>query len=106
MPKKTDRVIKPVKSEKGDRWTVRGVPARLQKAAGDVARARGLTLGQWLSDVLADATARAPRAAAAGTGDWNEAMERLARLESEVFGDDAPRTSRETVAGNDRPSAA
>ena len=78
MAKKTERVGKPV--SKSDRWTVRGVPAKLQKAAGDAARARGLTLGQWLGEVLSSALPRRGRAPAEVTERWEQAVEqRLAR---------------------------
>ena len=81
MAKKTERVAKPM--SKSDRWTVRGVPAKLQKAAGDAARARGLTLGQWLGEVLSSALPRRGRAPAEATERWEQAVEqRLARLEA------------------------
>lgn len=84
MAKKTERAARPVK--KTDRWTVRGVPARLQKAAGDAARARGLTLGQWLGEVLSSALPRRGAAPAEVTERWEQAIEqRLARLEAAVF---------------------
>lgn len=79
-------------SDRGSRWTVRGVPPKMQRAAGDAARARGLTLGQWLTELLggavdADALA-APATAATG---WSEAIERrLERLERAVFAGDSP----------------
>jgi hypothetical protein len=85
MPRKTERVAKPVKAQKTDRWTVRGVPPKLQKAAGDAARARGLTLGQWLSGVLGAALAQR-KAPVEATERWEEAFERrLVRLEAVVF---------------------
>ena len=68
MAKKTERAAKPV--SKSDRWTVRGVPAKLQKAAGDAARARGLTLGQWLGEVLSSALPRRGGAPAEATERW------------------------------------
>lgn len=86
MPKRTERLTKPVKAPKGDRWTVRGVPGKLQKAAGDAARARGLTLGGWLSEVLTAALAQRTRAPAEAAAAWEEAIERrLAGLEAAVF---------------------
>lgn len=88
-PGRTARAVVATSAEAagGGRWTVRGVPSALQKAAGDAARARGLTLGQWLSEVVEAAagpgTAASPAAADAG---WTEAIERrLDRLERAVF---------------------
>lgn len=46
-----------VKAEGGDRWTVRGVPARLQKAAAEAAWAADLTMGAWLSQLVEQAVA-------------------------------------------------
>ena len=89
MAKKTERAARPVK--KTDRWTVRGVPARLQKAAGDAARARGLTLGQWLGEVLGAALPRRGAAPAEVTERWEQAIEqRLARLEAVVLVKERP----------------
>lgn len=102
MPKKAERLIKPAKSEKGDRWTVRGVPARLQKAAGDAARARGLTLGRWLSDVLVSATARSVRQPTNGSTLDDSIEQRLARLEAEVFSQQGPAAS---ARGSRHPAA-
>ncbi len=80
--KKAKRGEKPARAA---RWTVRGVPPRLQKAAGEAARAQGLTLGQWLSRLLEEGTARdAPNGAGPATS-WAEAIEaRLARLEARI----------------------
>lgn len=80
--KKAKRGEKPARSA---RWTVRGVPPRLQKAAGEAARARGLTLGQWLCRLLEEGTARdAPNGGGPATS-WAEAIEaRLARLEARL----------------------
>jgi hypothetical protein len=84
MAKKAERTLKPVK--KTDRWTVRGVPTKLQKAAGDAARAKGMTLGQWLSQVLGSSLPRRGVAPAETTQRWEEAVEqRLARLEAVVL---------------------
>lgn len=89
MAKKAERVVKPVK--KTDRWTVRGVPSKLQKAAGDAARAKGLTLGQWLGEVLAAALPRRGSLQAEATRRWEEAVEqRLARLEAVVLVKERP----------------
>ena len=102
MAKKTERVAKPV--SKSDRWTVRGVPAKLQKAAGDAARARGLTLGQWLGEVLSSALPRRGRAPAEARERWEQAVEqRLARLEAAVFDTDRA-ASGASAAAAARPS--
>ncbi|MFO1035532.1 MAG: hypothetical protein U1E45_01690 [Geminicoccaceae bacterium] len=86
--KKSEKGGKPVQEVKAERWTVRGVPAGLQKAAGDVARARGQTLGQWLSELLTSAVARGRRQPATAAASWEEAIERrLGALEGAVFGD-------------------
>lgn len=104
MPKKTERAARPGKAPKGDRWTVRGVPTRLQKAAGDAARARGLTLGQWLSEVLTAALPQRKALPAEAAERWEQAVERrLARLEAAVFENDAARPEA-GVAAEARPS--
>ena len=65
------------------------MPSKLQKAAGDAARARGLTLGQWLSEVLSSALPRRGAAPAEATERWEEAVEqRLTRLEAVVLDDE------------------
>lgn len=81
--KKTKRGEKP---QRATRWTVRGIPVRLQKAAGEAARAQGLTLGQWLARLLEEGVARDAPVGAPSTG-WAEAIEaRLARLEARLDG--------------------
>ena len=91
MAKRPERIAKTVKPAKGDRWTVRGVSARLQKSAGDAARARGLTLGQWLSEVLSSSLAARERAPAVGAQTWEQAIERrLVRLEAAVLEESRP----------------
>jgi hypothetical protein len=103
MAKRTDRAGKPEKAPKGDRWTVRGVPGKLQKGAGDAARARGLTLGQWLSEVLTVALARRAREPVEAAEAWEQAVERrLSRLETSVFHGDAVRSDAAAEAA--RPS--
>lgn len=79
------KVKRAERTPRAPRWTVRGVPSRLQKAAGDAARAQGLTLGQWLSRLLEEGVARdAPDGGGAATG-WAAAIEaRLARLEERL----------------------
>ena len=85
MAKRAEKGQRALKGERSARWTVRGVEPRLQRAAGDAARARGLTLGHWLNAVLADVTAGTPPAPILDA--TTEA--RLARLERAVFGADA-----------------
>ena len=80
------------------------MPAKLQKAAGDAARARGLTLGQWLGEVLSSALPRRGRAPAEATERWEQAVEqRLARLEAAVFDTDRA-ASGASAAAAARPS--
>jgi hypothetical protein len=92
MVKRSDKGPKAQKAaaaKTGARWTVRGVPVRLQRAAGDAARAQGLTVGQWLNKLLASATASTgERGGGPPPGsDLGEQLEqRLARLEAAVFG--------------------
>jgi len=94
MAKRAERGPRPGKASKGDRWTVRGVSTKLQKAAGDAARARGLTLGQWLSEALGSALAQHKRTAAPAAEEWEQAVERrLARLEAAVLDEGAARPS-------------
>lgn len=80
--KKVKRSDRPARAA---RWTVRGVPSKLQKAAGDAARSQGLTLGQWLSRLLEEGVARdAPNGNGPATS-WAAAIEaRLARLEERL----------------------
>ena len=97
MAKKGRRVARPASANKDGRWTVRGVPVELQKAAGDAARARGLTLGRWLTEALAACVARDAPPATAAMG-WTEAIEqRLLRLEQAVL---AGRPAETTAAGS------
>lgn len=99
MPKKTERSGKLDKAPKGDRWTVRGVSAKLQKAAGDAARARGLTLGQWLSEVLTTALPQRARGSAEAAEAWEMAIERrVARLEAAMLDPNAANTERASAA--------
>lgn len=108
MAKKTRKVVRAARvaatpAKDGARWTVRGVPAGLQKAAGDAARARGLTLGQWLAEALEGAVGRdAPGpAGAAATAGWRETIERrLDRLEREVFAGTSASAAAEPAAVN------
>lgn len=81
MAVKKKKAPKPVRQRDG-RWTIRGVPVHLQKAAGDAARARQMTLGQWLAEAVGytlsrDGTEVPPPA------EWRDVIEgRLARLEA------------------------
>ncbi|HEX6016017.1 MAG TPA: hypothetical protein VFY87_30290 [Geminicoccaceae bacterium] len=106
MAKKAERTAKPAKAQKADRWTVRGVPSKLQKAAGDAARARGLTLGQWLGEVLTTALAQRRAAPAEATERWEQAVERrLQRLEEAVFASGTARPEATAAAvAESRPS--
>jgi hypothetical protein len=74
------------------------VSTKLQKAAGDAARARGMTLGQWLSEVLGSALAQHKRTAAPAAEEWEQAVERrLARLEAAVLDEGAARSEASSV---------
>ncbi len=104
MAKKERKAVKPAKAmvDKTSRWTVRGVPAQLQKAAGDAARARGMTLGQWLTELLDGATRESEATAASG---WAaEVEDRLARLEASMAAPNAAGQSRSS--DRKRPQAA
>jgi hypothetical protein len=105
MAKKAERAGKPAKAQKTDRWTVRGVPAKLQKAAGDAARARGMTLGQWLGTVLTTALAQRRAAPAEAAERWEQAVERrLQRLEEAVFASGTARPEGAPAVAEARPS--
>ena len=83
MAKKGRRLTKAA-AVRPARWTVRGVAPQLQKAAGDHARMRGQTLGQWLSEVVGAAIAEpADLGTPVPGGSWREMIElRLGRLEA------------------------
>ncbi len=66
---------------KTDRWTVRGVPAALQKAAGDAARLEGVTLGRWLTAALERTLVTSGHRAGQGQAWRDEVETRLVRLE-------------------------
>lgn len=90
-----------VAADKAGRWTVRGVSAGLQKAAGDAARARGLTLGQWLTEVVEAAVGPGGATPAAAGAGWTEAIERrLDRLEQAVFAAKAADAGAEPAAAH------
>jgi hypothetical protein len=81
------------------RWTIRGVPSRLQRAAGDAARARGLTLGQWVSQALDEALDRNTVASNGESNPWVLAMEeRVARLEARILARDAAEAATSELA--------
>jgi hypothetical protein len=108
MARKSDKGAKAARggSGKTGRWTVRGVPVRLQRAAANAARAEGKTVGQWLTQLLAAETARAGVPSAPVEG-WGETIERrLERLEQALFGEGTPaeaaRSGQETAV---RPAA-
>ena len=99
VAKRDKKGPKPAKAavDKTSRWTVRGVSAPLQKAAGDAARARSLTLGQWLSGLLEEAT-RGNAPVSASASDWTSAVEdRLAKLEAALAEAGSP--GRATASG-------
>lgn len=105
MAKRTERGAKQVKAPKGDRWTVRGVATKLQKGAGDAARAQGQTLGQWLSGVLTLALAPHARKPAEAAEAWEQMVERrLARLEAAVIEERAARPGTAVAAAAPGPS--
>ncbi|MCS7268588.1 MAG: hypothetical protein NZ704_11090 [Geminicoccaceae bacterium] len=97
--KKAKRADKPSR-ERGARWTVRGVPVELQRGAVAAARARGLTLGQWLSALLEEGIARdAPEGSPVTS--WAASLEaRLARLEARLVAGEPGRARREEEAGD------
>ena len=87
MAKKDKKPAKTAPRE--TRWTVRGVPVKLQRAAGDAARARGQTLGQWLAAVLTEAVMQEHPGHVEPS--WMETIEqRLARLEG-LIGAERPK---------------
>ncbi len=86
MAKKKAKRAEKAGREQAGRWTVRGVPVALQRAAMEAARARGLTLGQWLARLLEEGIARDAPSGAPATR-WAETIEaRLARLEAQLGG--------------------
>ena len=83
------------KAEQGDRWTVRGVPARLQKAAAEAAWAADLTMGAWLSQLVEDAVAGTLPPTEPSTIERFEAIERrLERVEKSLQIDTGQRPSK------------
>ena len=95
MAKKGKKNERTEEDGKAGRWTVRGVPTELQKAAGDAARARGLTLGQWLTEALEAGVSRDAPPATAAMG-WTGAIEqRLQRLEQAVLAGKPDQTAAE-----------
>jgi hypothetical protein len=106
MAKKEKKALK-VTVERASRWTVRGVPARLQKSAGDLARMRGQTLGQWLSEVVEAAITNAADAPGIPMTDWRQSIAaRLAKLEALTQLEGIPAldtTRRRRRPGNDAP---
>ena len=91
MAKRTAKATPSVKTHKAGRWTVRGIEPALQRAAGDAARARGLTLGHWLNELLREATV----AGMPGATVDRTVEARLDRLEDAVFGCGNPPPARQ-----------
>ena len=63
-----------------ERWTIRGIPADLQRAAADAAKAQGRTLGRWVADAINAALAGGQPADERQTGD----AARLVHLEGQI----------------------
>ncbi len=69
----------------GGRWTVRGVPRDVQRLALDAARAAGVPLGAWLSDLIRErAGGPVPVTDCDALADL---VARVERLERATFGD-------------------
>lgn len=84
-PTKAARTVKAAKAKvaRTERWTVRGVAGRLQRAAAEAARENGVTLGAWVSGVIEQAVAGREPSTAAMSAEWREALEeRITRLEA------------------------
>ncbi len=84
-PTKAARTVKAAKAKaaRSERWTVRGVPGRLQRAAAEAAREDGLTLGAWVSGLIEQAVAGRDPSPSALAVEWRLALEaRIARLEA------------------------
>lgn len=84
-PTKAARTVKAAKAKvaRSERWTVRGVPGRLQRAAAEAAREDGLTLGVWVSGLIEQAVAGRDPSPAAMAAEWRVSLEaRIARLEA------------------------
>lgn len=91
------------KKDDAARWTVRGVPQGLQKAAGSAARAEGVPVGVWLSALLARAVADRPPP----TEEWRTAVERrLTRLESVLADEKAGGKARRAASGDNASAPA
>ena len=89
LAKKDDKAPRakpqPAKAEAGERWTVRGVPVRLQKAAAEAAWAADLTMGGWLSRLVEEAVAGSLPPSEPSTVERLASIERrLALLEKRV----------------------
>jgi hypothetical protein len=94
MARKTAKAVKPTKAARAvkaakakaartERWTVRGVAGRLQRAAAEAAREDGVTLGAWVSRLVEQAVIGREPSAAAMAAEWRQRLEaRVARLEA------------------------
>lgn len=84
-PTKAARIVKAAKAKvaRTERWTVRGVPGRLQRAAAEAAREDGVTLGAWVSALIESAVTGREPSPAAMAAEWRAVLEaRVARLEA------------------------
>ena len=84
-PTKAARTVKAAKAKaaRSERWTVRGVSGRLQRAAAEAAREDGLTLGAWVSGLIEQAVAGRDPSPSALAAEWRAGLEaRIARLEA------------------------
>jgi hypothetical protein len=84
-PTKAARTVKAAKAKvaRTERWTVRGVSGRLQRASAEAAREDGVTLGAWVSRLIEQAVAGREPTSAAMSAEWRQALEaRITRLEA------------------------
>lgn len=86
-------------------WSVKGIDPQARDAAKEAARKAGMTLGAWLSTVIADQAADGDtRVAPSGHDSLAEVSERLARFARERMQTAAAPRRPEAGAGLDMPS--